>query len=59
MLRQSPDIGRSMGYDRLLLVCDDDNLTSERGIQKCGGVLEDIRFGPDDQVNVKRYRINL
>ena len=59
MLRQSPDIGRGMGYDRPLLVCDDDNLASERVIQKYGGVLEDIRFGPDDQVNVKRYRINL
>ena len=59
MLRQSLDIGRGMGYDRLLLVCDDDNTTSERVIQKCGGMYEDTRFDPGEQVDVKRYWINL
>lgn len=59
MMRQCLDIARGLGFERLLLVCDDDNYASERVIQKCGGVLEDIRFDPDEQVNVKRYWITV
>lgn len=33
------------GIDRVLIVCDDDNPASARVIEKCGGVLEDIRAG--------------
>jgi predicted acetyltransferase len=35
--------GRSLGLDRILVTCDDDNEASRRTIQRNGGVLEDIR----------------
>lgn len=33
------------GIERALIVCDGDNIASARVIEKCGGVLEDIREG--------------
>ncbi|MBC9958228.1 GNAT family N-acetyltransferase [Yimella sp. cx-51] len=34
---------RSFGLDRVLVTCDDDNEPSRRTIERCGGVLEDVR----------------
>lgn len=34
---------RSLGLDRVLVTCRDDNLASARTIEKNGGVLEDVR----------------
>lgn len=44
---------------RLLCVCDADNLPSERTILRNGGVLEDVRFDPEERVEAKRYWITL
>jgi predicted acetyltransferase len=33
------------GLERVLVVCDDENVPSARTIEACGGVLEDIRDG--------------
>lgn len=59
MLRQSLDIARGMGMDKVLLVCDDDNLASEKVIQHCGGQYEDTRYDAEEAVHVKRYWITL
>ena len=36
-----------------------DNLPSERTILRNGGMLEDVRFDPEERVEVKRYWITL
>ena len=42
ILRQSLIIVRSMGVDRTLVTCDDDNIGSIRAIEACGGQLENV-----------------
>ena len=59
MLRQGVKIARSQGFDRLLCVCDADNIASERVILKNGGVLENELYDPEEAVTVKRYWIDL
>ena len=34
-----------LGVERVLVTCDDDNAASARTIERCGGVLEDVRNG--------------
>ena len=51
-------MARAAGLDRLLLVCDDDNIASEKVILKNGGQYENTLFDPDEQVFVKRYWID-
>jgi predicted acetyltransferase len=34
---------RALGLDRVLVTCDDENLASARTIERCGGVLEEVR----------------
>ena len=59
ILRDGLAIARDNGIYDILCVCDDDNYASEKVIVKNGGVLEDIRFDPDESVFVKRYRIRV
>lgn len=49
---------RSMGIDRVLVVCDAVNIASERTIVKNGGV-EDISYTEEDGNVVKRFWIEL
>jgi predicted acetyltransferase len=42
MLRQSLVVARSVGVQRALVTCDDDNVASARTIERCGGVLQDL-----------------
>ncbi|MFC4615693.1 GNAT family N-acetyltransferase [Cellulomonas algicola] len=42
MLRQSLVVARSVGVERALVTCDDDNVASARTIERCGGVLQDL-----------------
>lgn len=58
ILREGVLLARASGLDRLLLVCDDDNIASEKVILKNGGQYENTLFDPDEQVFVKRYWIN-
>lgn len=58
ILKEGVALARSSGFKRLLLVCDDDNLASEKVILKNGGQYENTLFDPDEQVFVKRYRID-
>jgi predicted acetyltransferase len=45
MLAAALPVARSLGIDRALLTCDDDNLGSRRVIEGNGGILEDVRKG--------------
>jgi predicted acetyltransferase len=47
------DRARSMGIERALLTCEETNPASARVIEKCGGVLEDVRG------TMRRYWIDL
>jgi predicted acetyltransferase len=47
ILRQALIIARGEGIDRVLVTCDDDNVASAKVIERHGGVLEDVRSGPD------------
>ena len=58
MLRQGMQIAKEKGFDRLLLVCDEDNPASERVILKCGGVYEDSRYDAAEGCRVKRYWVD-
>ncbi len=44
---------RVLGLERVLVTCEDDNVASARTIERCGGVLEDVRQG------MRRYWIDL
>ncbi len=59
ILRQGLAMARDLGFERILAVCDDDNLPSEKMILRCGDQLEDRRYDPEEQVWVKRYWISL
>ena len=59
MLAQGLELSKEFGFDRILCVCDEDNYASEAVILKNGGILEDTRLDPDENVVVKRYWIDL
>lgn len=44
-----------LGVDRVLVTCDDDNLASAAVIERCGGVLEDVRPVADGVPPKRRY----
>ena len=51
---------RALGLDRALLTCDDANVASAGVVEKCGGVLEDVRPSDDHASGrVRRYWIAL
>ncbi len=54
MLRQAMDLARQGGVDRLLVVCDEDNLGSATVIERCGGVLEGTSLN-ENGVTIRRY----
>lgn len=59
MLKQGAELAKAFGFDRLLCICDDGNIASEKVILKNGGVLENKLFDPDEKVTVKRFWIRL
>lgn len=56
MLRQSVELARRLGIERVLVTCDDDNVGSATVIERCGGVLES-RLVTGDGVLLRRYWI--
>ena len=58
MLRQSLDVAKAVGLDRVLITCDDDNVASIKLIESCGGVLENLIL-TDDGTPTRRYWIEL
>ena len=59
MLGVAFPIAKSIGMDRLLVTCDDDNIASRRVIEKNGGVFEDLFEAPEMTVPKRRYWIDL
>lgn len=59
ILRQGLEKARQLGLSRVLCVCDEDNIASERVILNNGGVFENELFDPEENVAVKRYWISL
>ena len=59
MMQQCVQLAGVLGFERLLLVCDEDNIASEKVIRKCGGIFEDQRYDDDEGEFVKRYWINV
>jgi len=55
ILRQALVMARSLGIDRVLVTCDDDNVDSAKVIENCGGVLENVTAGRDGSVPKRRY----
>lgn len=58
MIKQALDFCKSLGINRVLMVCDKDNIGSAKSIQNNGGILENEVFSKDGQIN-QRYWINL
>ena len=44
-LRLMLPLAAGLGIDPVLITCDDDNLASAAVIERCGGVLQDVRHG--------------
>jgi predicted acetyltransferase len=57
ILRQAVALAHDEGVDRILVVCDDDNLASVAVIERCGGVLESVVVPEDGDVPFRRYWI--
>jgi predicted acetyltransferase len=60
ILRQALVIARSVGVDRVLVTCDDDNSASAGVIERCGGVLESVMTRTEDDrvIPFRRYWID-
>jgi predicted acetyltransferase len=58
ILRQSLIIARSVGVDRVLVTCDDDNVGSIAVIERCGGQLESVIEGASPPRPIRRYWID-
>jgi len=58
ILRQSLVIARSVGVDRVLVTCDDDNIGSAAVIERCGGVFESLTDNRDGPTPKRRYWID-
>jgi predicted acetyltransferase len=58
ILRQAVVIARSVGVDRVLVTCDDDNIGSIRTIEACGGRLDSVRQAEPGSAAIRRYLID-
>ena len=57
MLRKAIPICASLGIDKVLVTCDEDNIASRKVIEKCGGEFENITDYPVMDVQKRRYWI--
>ena len=58
ILRQALIIARSVGVDRVLITCDDDNEGSIKVIESCGGKLDSVRPATPDAPPLRRYWVD-
>ncbi len=54
-LGQMLEEARTLGIENVLIVCADENIASARTIERCGGVLEDVR--ETERASLRRYWI--
>lgn len=59
ILKQGLQIAKTLGFEQVLVVCDDDNYASEKVIIKNSGVYENKMYSEEENVFVKRYWISL
>lgn len=59
MLRMTLPFCREIGIDKVLITCIDGNIGSEKTILANGGIYEYTIHEPDENVNLKRFRITL
>jgi predicted acetyltransferase len=57
ILRQGLMVARSLGVDRALVTCNEDNIGSAIVIERCGGVLDSIHV-TDEGKRIRRYWID-
>lgn len=57
ILRQGLIVARSLGVDRALVTCDEDNLGSAAIIERCGGHFDSIHV-TDEGKSIRRYWID-
>ena len=57
IMRRAVDIAHAHGVERILVICDDDNLASATVIERAGGVLEGVVSRPDASPPFRRYWI--
>ena len=57
ILRQALVIARSLGIDRVLVTCDDDNAGSIKAIESNGGKLDSVRPAEPGSAAIRRYWI--
>ncbi len=58
ILRQAVIVARSIGIDRVLVTCDDDNAASIAVIESNGGKLDGVRPATDQGPPHRRYWID-
>ncbi len=58
ILRQAVALARAEGVERILVVCDDDNVGSARVIERCGGALESVVTPVEGGTPIRRYWID-
>ena len=59
MLRQGLELAKKFGFERILCICGNDNIASEKVILKNGGVFENELYDPEEKAAVKRFWIQL
>jgi predicted acetyltransferase len=59
MLKASLPVAKALSLNRVLLTCDEDNVASQKTIERCGGKLENIIDVPDSKVRKMRFWIDL
>lgn len=59
ILRLTLERARALGFGRVLLTCDADNIASARVIEKCGGVFDSHAVSERTGKTISRYWIQL
>ena len=59
MLRQALPICSSLGIHKILITCDIDNLGSQKVIERCGGIFENVTNDSQLKVQKRRYWIDI
>ena len=59
ILSKGLEIAKVLGFQRILCVCDEDNIASEKIIIKKGGLFENKLYDDLEKIFVKRFWINL
>lgn len=59
MLSMALPLCKDLGIDKVLITCLEDNIASEKTILANGGVYESTIHEPNENVNLKRFRIDI